>query len=403
MSNYNFQIELECPQCGAPVVLDETECIIQCNFCRTRHILQSYPYPCYYIEPGQDNKYAKLQVTYIPYWRFKGLEFTLGGPQSNFRIIDHSYLAVDKNGVPPSLGLRSQTQKLKFIKKKITGSFLPPGITRKDILRQIAGKADQKAHIGEILSLIFMPFYQDTDSVYDGLSGEKIDLHPSELLADKQSPAIHLDFTPALCPNCGWDLKGETDSLVLSCNNCMRFWLVHKKKLNNITPLFYGLGPKTDMLLPFWRFQIESKVLDCSTHAHLITMANLSKVIRKTDETHPLYFYIPAFKINPKLFLRIGRQTTLAQIEPAKTSRLPATDLYPVNLSLEEGFQAVVPLLLDLCTHKEETWNLLKNEKPEAKSFCLIYLSFRAAGNELIQDNLGVALPANSLRFGRNL
>ena len=403
MNNYNFQIELECPQCGAPLVLDETECIIQCNFCRTRHILQSFPYPCYYIAPGLDDKYSGLQVAYVPYWRFKGLEFTLGGPQSNFRIIDHSYLAVDKNGLPASLGLRSQTQKLKFIQKGITGSFLPPAITRKDILQKIAGKGDQKAYIGEILSLIFMPVYQDADMAYDGLSGKKIAIHPSDLLANKQSPAIRLDFIPALCPNCGWDLKGKTDSFVLSCNNCTNFWIVHNKKLNKITPLFYGLGQKTDILLPFWQFQIESKTLNCSTHAHLITMANLSKVPRKTDEIKPLYFYVPAFKINPKLFLRIGGQTTLAQIEPTKITKLPTTDLHPANLSLDEGFQAVLPLLLDLCTHKKETWNLLRKEKPKLISFHLVYLSFQTAGNELIQDNLGFALPANTLRFGRKL
>ena len=52
-------------------------------------------------------------------------------------------------------------------------------------------------------------------------------IHPLNLQAHKKSPAYHLEFTPGLCPNCGWDLKGETDSLVLHCSNCMSFWLIY--------------------------------------------------------------------------------------------------------------------------------------------------------------------------------
>ena len=396
---------MQCPQCGAPVVLEETEYIIRCRFCRTSNIIHTHPYPCYYMEPRQ-KKYAGLQIAYVPYWRFKGLEFSLGTKQPGFRVIDHSYLAVDKSGLPVSLGLRSQTQKLKFIQKGILGSFLLPVISRKDILKQIAGDGEKKVHIGEILSLVFMPFYQDTDILYDGLSGKAIAMHPSDLQAHKKSPAYHLAFTPSLCPNCGWDLKGETDSLVLHCTNCMSFWLIHNKKLNKFKAMFYDIRQDTDMQMPFWRLQIEFKTLECSTYAHLIKIANIPKVVKEEHEKQVLYFYIPAFKINPKLFLRIGKQITLAQIEPAQARqirKIPKNRFHPADLSLEEGFQAVLPILMGLCTQKKETWSLLAKEKLKLKSFSITYVPFRTSGSEYIQDTLGFSIPINSLKFGRQL
>lgn len=393
---------MQCPQCGAPVVLDETEYIIQCGFCRTRNIIHTHPYPCYYMTPRQE-KHAGLPVIYVPYWRFKGLEFSLGIKKPGFRVIDHSYLASDLNGFPVSLGLRSQTQTLRFVPKDIPGSFLPSAISNKEILKAIAGEGDKKIHIGEILSLIYMPFYQGPDTLYDGLSGKALEMNPFDIDTDKNRPVNHIEFTPGLCPNCGWDLEGETDSLVLHCRNCTTAWLIYHKRLHKFKSTLYGAAADTDMQMPFWRLKIEFQTLDCSTYAHLIKIANIPKVILDVHEKQPLYFYIPAFKISPKLFLRIGKQTTLAQIEPAEGADLPKTSFHPVDLALEEAFQAVPPVLMDLCTNKKEIWHLLSREKLKLKSFSLVYVSFRASGSEYIQDTLGFSLQINSLKFGRRL
>jgi len=393
---------MQCPQCGAPVVLEETECIIQCRFCRTSNIMHTNPYPCYYMEPGQ-KKYAGLPIAYVPYWRFKGLEFSLGRKQPGFRVIDRSYLAVNEKGLPVSLGLRSQTQKLKFVQKGISGSFLAPAITRKEMLKRIAGGGEKKVHIGEVLSMVFMPFYRDKEIMYDGFSGKAAAMHPSNLPAGKKSPAYHLEFIPSLCPDCGWDLKGETDSLVLHCSNCMSFWLIHNKRLNRCKAMFYDTGHDTDMQIPFWRLQIEFHMLECTTYAHLIKLANIPKVIRKEHEKQQLYFYVPAFKINPKLFLRTGKQVTLAQVKPASIRKIPDSRFHPADLPLEEGFQAVAPMLMGLSTQKKETWDILAKEKLKLKSFSLMYIPFRMFGSEYIQDTLGFSIPRNSLKFGQQL
>jgi len=412
VSTYNFQIDMQCPQCGAPAVLNETEYIIQCGFCRTCNIIHTHPYPCYYIEPGQ-KKDSNLKIAYVPYWRFKGLEFTLGKKTPDFKVIDHSYLALKEPLLPPTLGLRSQTQKLKFLYKGITGSFSPPTISRKEILQQIGGSGDKKIHIGEILSLIFMPFYQNGDIMYDGLTGNPVSMRSSgpasNLAANKKSPTYNLQFTPSICPNCGWDLKGETDSLVLHCNNCTSFWLISNKKLNRLKAMFFDAQSDISVHMPFWKLQIEFSRLECSTHAHLMKIANIPKIIKKpeitnkTDKQPTLYFYIPAFKLNPKLFLRIGRQTTLAGIEPSKTKNIPQGSFHPVDLPLGEGVQAVCPILMNLCSNKKDVWNILAKETLKLKSSCLVYVGFHSAGSEYIQDTLGFSIQKNSLKFGRQL
>jgi hypothetical protein len=358
------------------------------------------------MEPRQE-KFANLKIVYVPYWRFKGLEFTLGNKTPSFKVIDLSYLAVNKISIPRSLGLRSQTQKLKFLHKDIKGSFLPPAISRQEILQQISGKGNTKVHIGEILSLIFMPFFQDKDKIYDGLTGNLIPIHStnkaSKLAATKKSPNYNLKFTPSICPNCGWDLKGETDSLVLHCNNCVSFWLIRNKRLNRIEAMFLKAKSDIPMQMPFWRLHIEFATLKCSTRAHLIKLTNIPTIIKKEDTQQVLYFYIPAFKLNPKLFLRIGKQTTLSMIEPSTARNIPKGLFHPVDLPLKEGLQAVCPLLMHLCTNKNDTWDILKKEDLKLKSSCLIYLPFHASSSEYVQDTLGFSLQKNSLKFGRQL
>jgi len=402
VKGYNFKIDLQCPQCGAPAVLNETQYIIKCSSCGTCNIIHAHPYPCYYMEPNQ-KKYADLKIIYIPYWRFKGLEFTLGGNIPRFRVNDISSIAVQKTSLPPALGFHSQTQRLKFVHKGINGVFIQPEISRKNILHQIGGNSDRKVYIGEILSLIFMPFYLDSHTLYDGLTGNKLAVEPPDTDAGKKPPDYNLKFTPSICPNCGWDLKGETDSLVLHCDNCMSFWLVRNRKLNRINALFFSSKKDIQLQVPFWRFHIEFSTLQLSTRANLIKTANIPKIIREKDIQQILYFYIPAFKLNPKLFLRIGKQVTMAEIEPAEVEIIRNDPFHPVDLPLEEGMQAVAPILMNLCSNKEGTWKILKHEKLKLRSCSLAYMPFHAAGSEYIQDTLGFSIPKNSLKFGRQI
>jgi len=390
---------MQCPRCGAPVVLDESECIVQCGFCRTRHALHTDPFPCYYIEPGPKMP-AATEPLYVPYWRFRGMEFSLDKASPGFRVIDHSCLAVNTKGLPPSLGLRPQARPLKFIGKDTNGVFLPPEISGKTALKQMTGEGEDKIYIGETLSLIFMPLFRNSNVLCDGLTGIPVSISVSDLPAEKKAPGHQLSFTPCLCPDCGWDLKGRTDSLVIHCSNCTKFWLIRNKKLNRIDTHFSASNPDTKILMPFWRLQVEFNLITCSTYADLIKIANIPKAVQEEHKKQLLYFYIPAFKINPKLFLRIVKQMTLAQISSVPAEKIPEIEFHPTDLPLDEGAQAVFPALAEMAGHRKETINSLKKEKLKIHAFSLMYISFQESGSEYAQKEMGISLPKNALQKG---
>ena len=56
MNGTKWQIEQGCPQCGAPVTLDETDRLLACPFCRTRLYLVPEGHFRYHIPPAAGNR-----------------------------------------------------------------------------------------------------------------------------------------------------------------------------------------------------------------------------------------------------------------------------------------------------------------------------------------------------------
>ncbi|MCP3899083.1 MAG: hypothetical protein GY707_05035 [Desulfobacteraceae bacterium] len=393
--------------------MEETENIIECPFCRVRSILSVQPFPCYYFEPRQE-KLSDIPVIYIPYWRFKGLEFTLSSEQVVYRVIDSSWVAIDKlekQGIPSSLGLRSQTQKLKFIQSETKGLFYPHSISKKQILshidkdQSVANKKKQvHIHVGEIISLIYLPFYKSQHELFDGLTGKKIEALSEQFPLEGKLPQYSFSFMPGLCPNCGWELMGETDSLVLTCKGCFRAFLIRNKKLKQIPVQFASLQFDTDIFIPFWKLSINFSKIQCSKYSDIIKLANLPKAILEEHKTQDFYFFIPAFKVNPKLFLRLGKQASLLQPDSSALDKLPDSEFYPADLPLQEGLEATMPVLMHLCKKKKELMNSMISEKKiKLEKYSLVYLSFKEQGLEYVQKEFGFSIPKNSLKFGRKL
>lgn len=206
---------------------------------------------------------------------------------------------------------------------------------------------------------------------------------------------------PGLCPNCGWELTGETDSLVLLCKGCFRAYLIRNKGLKQIKAEFAFSGPETDIFIPFWKLTVKFSKISCSKYSDIIKLANIPKAILEEHKIKDFYFFIPAFKVNPKLFLRLGKQASLIQPDSVLLDKLPEVDVYPADLPLQEGLEAVPPVLLDLCKRKKELMDLLVKEKIKLEKYSLVYLSFKEAGLEYVQPEFQFSLPKNSLKFGR--
>ena len=99
----NFQIEQQCPQCGAPILIDETDRILSCKFCRTRVYLATEDHLRFYIPPA---KGIPETIYFIPYWRLKGLSYTLEETNISYKYFDANFLSFDLSSLPYSLGLR---------------------------------------------------------------------------------------------------------------------------------------------------------------------------------------------------------------------------------------------------------------------------------------------------------
>ncbi len=152
-------------------------------------------------------------------------------------------------------------------------------------------------------------------------------------------------FVPTLCPHCGWDMEGERDSLVLICRNCNSAWACPADAFTKVD--FAVMAPAAGnggvaLYLPFWRMKPRFDGLELASWADLIRIANLPKAITPAFAAAPLYFWSPAFKVNPALYSRWSRQMTVFRPPGEETDLLPEAPLYPVTLPLGEAAEGIV-------------------------------------------------------------
>jgi hypothetical protein len=332
-----FFIEHQCPQCGAPAILEESDRLIRCSYCRVASYLIQNPYFRYMLP---NNASKNSQLIYVPYWRFKGMLFSSAFGGIQHRFMDMSCQGVQSSFFPASLGFRSQTLKLKFVLPENPGRFLYPTLSRDDAMKIFIRRFGKNPlstvyhqnFVGESLSIIYSPFYAKMD-MFDAILNKAV----SSSLPDDFSiesfpggpPKWRLIFVPALCPHCGWDLSGERDSLILICKNCNTAWFPKGESLAQIK--FVTLKMPGDIFLPFWRIKATVEGIGLNSHADLTRIANLPKVPQSRDYKTDFYFWSMAFKVPPKVFLRLNRNITMAQPQNEHINEFPSGRIHPVT------------------------------------------------------------------------
>ena len=119
-SNSTWEIEHPCPQCGAPVTLEETDRLFLCGYCRNKLYLLPRGYFSYYLPSSPS--YTE-EILYVPYWRFKGLVFLCQDHDIISKVKDLTWLASSHRFLPWNLGFRPQTLKLRFLSGGMKGKF----------------------------------------------------------------------------------------------------------------------------------------------------------------------------------------------------------------------------------------------------------------------------------------
>lgn len=433
MNGSNYILDHQCPQCGAAISLSETDRIFSCPYCRVRLFIFFQEFPSLYL-PGSPTR--EQEYFFVPYWRCKGTRYVLTSGGVEPSLVDHSMCAVQNppSLFPLSLGIRSQTLHMKFVEPLSTGVFLAPQsdfasvkanaahslARQKEFVeavtslhhietlvaenRTLAAVQPVEALIGELVSLVYSPFYVSRNFLFDGITGEKLQPWPenSVQLLDCRPPGP--TFISTLCPECGAGLGAENDSLALVCGNCGRAWSATGGGLAPLDLFLYSSAIAADLWLPFWRLDVSAKPLALGSIADFIHLTKTPRPVFPALEQQKFYVWVPAFKANPNLFLLLAKLMTLNQKETAfaETFRKDSA-FYPVTLPAREGFEATRVVLGDISPARQKTLPEIKNLSLSLLSSSLVYVPFVQRGQEYIQPDLNFGVMANALKWGRTM
>lgn len=420
-----WKIEHPCPQCGAQVLLEETDRIFRCEYCRNRLYIAPRAHFQYFLSPRE----PASDLIFLPYWRFRGLMFSFDALNVSSRIIDTSLLALDRCPAPMSLGMRPQALKLRYVTPEISGTFLKPGFPFKRFLHTNPALPDlqciekqparnsmagiEPSFIGETESLIYSPVSIRGNVLFDEIlqapfGKEYGTLSEISAQSGHSEPENQLTLLPTMCPTCGWDMEGEKNSLVLFCRNCATAWRCLEAGING--PSFEGVrftfqpasnGAESEFYLPFWDIDSTVGGLALRSYADLARLANLPTAILEKWESKKLHFWIPAFKIQPNLFIRLSRTITTFQPDIEENRRMPKSGISPVTLPLTEALETIKVLIASMAVPKQFIFPLLPNLSFSMNDHTLVYLRFIQRGQEFIQEDFSISIQASAVTWGQ--
>lgn len=407
----DFVIEHQCPQCGAPAVLKETDRLFACEYCRVKSYLLQRRYFRYMFQAAAAED---KDLVFFPYWRFKGMLFSCVVGGIKHRFMDASHQAVQSRHFPVSVGLRSQALKLKFATPETKGYFLKPTHTFADVMQIFNNRLNtslpkpifHQAHIGETLSLIYSPFYMD-EKLYDAILNKPVALSAADNFDPMDLPGGPPDrgirFVPTLCPACGWDLHGQRDSLVLNCKNCHTVWRPSRNELKQMS--FASILEKKNQVfyLPFWRITAQISGITLDSYADLVKLANLPKAIQKGWDEIKFRFWTLAFKVRPRSFLRLGCNITLSQPQQKLEKELPDAPIHPVTLPVTEAIDSLTINLAFFIKPQKDFFPMLQDVDITPIGYLLVYIPFVEKHHEFVQPDLHLTINKNQLALASNL
>jgi len=397
----------QCPQCGAPVELQETDRIFSCPFCRVRLFIHAEGPFRYRLKPRFEHPGTLI---YVPYWRFRGNAYVLTEQDMQHRILDSSLLATGNPVLPHSLGLRTQAMELTFVEPNTTGLYLSPtldnGAFKAQLLKSVPGLESRTgprltACVGDTLSLIYQPVYQ-TDELLDAITGQT--LGPANIdVTGLEEAGSHLHFISTLCPQCGWDLQGDRQSMVQICPHCDTAWEPGPQGPRQIVPHFLSTESQPTIYLPFWNLRFRSKGFRLQTWADLIRLTNLPRAIMPWMESTAFTFRVPAFKIRPELFLNLSARISLVQPEATPDETLPKAPLHPVTLPAKEAFQALPVALGRLAPARKNLFPKIQGGSFGPVDARIEYVPFVEETEEYVQPEMNLAIQKNALHWSTTL
>lgn len=411
-------IEQSCPSCGASIILSEDDRLIECAFCGVHNYRSAGAASRYLLPTVLPAEVEEKQLFYVPYLRFKGSIFYIRDKEVQHKIVDTTRLGLDSTLFPASLGLRPQAMRIRPVVSTTPGRFLLQSIVSKTVFAQAAMVIDlfqqrgdrrtyHQAFIGETLSRIYQPCYLQDEQLHDAVTrrvvGHCTQLDKQLLQTCSSKVAWEPRFVSTLCPGCGGLLDGERDSLVLQCTNCQALWQEQQQKFVPVQWQVVASEDRRARYLPFWRITFSAPGSGLTSFGDYLRFTNQPLVALEKYHRQPLAFWIPAFKINPKAFLQLAGQLTVAQGRIAEGQSRPVSNGYPVTLEQAEAVQAIKTVLAFTTLSKEKRFPLLPKLVLEDCRAVLTYLPFVSQTHDLVQEHTRATLQTAALRYGRAL
>jgi hypothetical protein len=367
--------------------------------------------------------------------------------------MDFSMKAVFSECFPFSLGIRTQTLKMRFVEPATPGRFLSPDIDngrfiadmesrmektggvenafpvpRHDALRLIGNILSTDAYgiylsdmgsrkpqeeniteiyracIGEIISLIYAPFFVRDNALIDGITGSLI--NAGDIPVQGKTPenrSASVSFLSTLCPNCGWQMLGEKGTIIMLCGKCNTAWTAASGVFTPVPRLRAFEKTPGDLLLPFWRLSVECKGFVLKSAADYVRLANLPRVISPEMEDRPFFFWVPAFKVNPSAFLMLGRMLTMNQPFAETAEGFGTAACHPATLPASEALQSVPILFAETGSSRSRLLPYVKPENFILRSTDLALVPFVARAGEYVQPEMNVGVMKNALVWGKGM
>jgi predicted RNA-binding Zn-ribbon protein involved in translation (DUF1610 family) len=407
-----WQIEHQCPQCSAPVTLEETERLFVCPYCRVRLYIASDSVLRYYLPamPFQE------QIAYVPYWRTKGIQFTCRSSGVTTGVIDRTSRAHNSSCFPYSLGVRPQVFKLRFVGQTVEKALLPPSVVFKDTSEEMSAPVALpdgfaipdpilfRVATREVESLIFSPVRIQGDIICDAIDGKRLGKKTDDILSG--TPSLdeaqgEVSFIPTLCPNCGADLIGEKESVMLFCSNCHLAWKVSGHALHSASVAFLP-GEQDALYLPFWCMRVNFEDMEERLFIDPVKTGRLDGLHLYLDDPG-FFFWVPAFKVNPSIFLKLAERATVAQSRLDDVEVEVRKRLYPVTLPAGEAAKLVKVLVHLLVGKGEGVGPIFTRLTARANEPQLYFIPFTSSGYELTQQKMRMSVLQNALKYGKNL
>lgn len=415
----------ECPQCGGDVRLDAGDPLLICPFCRTR-LYMTVSGPLKYILSRNGMGCDRPDgVVYLPYWRFRGLKYrVLEGGNVEGGFLDTTVGCHKAERFFPGLGIRPGVGRLRLAAGN--AGLVSPARSADEALSLAERRIEHlkkvrplfHRFIGENQYLLYSPYRLTKNGrggfslqdLWDGSTLREIPEKTGRLFsrAAKGGTVENVRFLSLVCPECSASLIASAGAVILICRRCYRAWRAEgagflEFRYTVLRPDSVPAG--ADRFLPFWQVMLTVSGLPFKNRADFRSAIISYQRPPESWKKQPVCLYIPAFKLSPRVFLRVSGNMSLAclegQQEEARLRRDEQAEA--VRLPVREAAQAVKVILAHLLKKRRKLYEMVPGSRLKIRRAELVFFPFRSRQGELVDMISGQAVPANALELGRKI